>query len=90
MRDLQVHPMAWDSTQIGSTECPDHVCDLEGKHVYIRTDRATFARAHVIRETREGFSVRYVEKTDRKTGDPVTKTEFVKRANIRSIRPYRD
>ena len=80
--------MAWDSAQLGNTSCPAEFYDLEGKYVYIRTNRSVFARALVTRETREGFNVRYVEMTNHKTGDVVTNSEFVDRADILSIRVY--
>ena len=80
---------AWNSDLLGY-KCPESSSELEGCYVQLRTNRASFTRALVVKETRETLTLRYVEKTDLKENRPVTRTENIRKVDIESIQVFKD
>ena len=81
--------LAWNSDQIGISVVPEtSTMGIEGKYMKIRTNRAVFVRAFVIKESREMLTVRYVEKTSK--DGIVTKTENIKKRDIVNYQVAKD
>jgi len=82
--------VAWDSNQLGTSIVPEtSTMGVEGKYMQIRTDRAIFVRAFVLKETRDMLTVRYVEKTG-KDGGIVRRTQNIKKRDIVNYQVAKD
>lgn len=85
-----LHNPAWEPTRFGVPIRPGRESKLEGKYIFLQTRNAIYDRVLVVKDSSECLLVRFVKKTDKKTGEVKRISDSIQKRDIKHIRVYKD